>query len=155
MTIDGLLRAFQAVLVVKNQPANTGGVRDVGSIPESGRCPGEGDSTPLQYCCLGNPGDRGAWRATSPGGCKESDTTEQPHFHFSLSCTGEGNGNVLAWRIPGMEEPGGLPSMGRTESGATEATQRRRQQQQQQADFPPFMLPAFHPFLILFLVKAF
>ena len=47
----------------------------------------------------------------------ESDTTEQLHFHFhsSLSCIGEGNGNplrVLVWRIPGTGEPGGLPSMG-------------------------------------------
>ena len=45
----------------------------------------------------------------------ESDMTERLHFHFSLSCIGEGNGNyssVLAWRIPGMQEPGGLPSMG-------------------------------------------
>ena len=43
------------------------------------------------------------------------DTTGRLHFHFSLSCTGEGNGNplsVLAWRIPGMGEPGGLPSLG-------------------------------------------
>ena len=43
------------------------------------------------------------------------DTTEQLHFHFSLSCIGEGNGNplsVLAWRIPRTGEPGGLPSMG-------------------------------------------
>ena len=41
--------------------------------------------------------------------------TKQLHFHFSLSCIGEGNGNplhVLAWRIPGVGEPGGLPSMG-------------------------------------------
>ena len=40
--------------------------------------------------------------------------TERPHFHFSLSCIGEGNGNPLqcSWRIPGMGEPGGLPSMG-------------------------------------------
>ena len=48
-------------------------------------------------------------------GSLESDTTERLHFHFSLSCIGEGNGNhssVLAWRIPGMGEPGGLPSMG-------------------------------------------
>ena len=45
----------------------------------------------------------------------ESDTTEQLHFHISLSFIGEGNGNhssVLAWRIPGTGEPGGLPSMG-------------------------------------------
>ena len=48
-------------------------------------------------------------------GREESDTTEWLHFHFSLSCIGEGNGNplhVLAWRIPGTGEPGGLPSMG-------------------------------------------
>ena len=49
-------------------------------------------------------------------GSQRSDTTERLHFHFSLSCIGEGNGNpvssVLAWRIPGMGEPGGLPSMG-------------------------------------------
>ena len=43
----------------------------------------------------------------SPWGHEESDTTERPHFDFSLSCIGEGNG-----RIPGMEEPGGLLSMG-------------------------------------------
>ena len=51
----------------------------------------------------------------SPWSHKESDTTEQLHFHFSLSCVGEGDGShssVLAWRIPGTGEPGGLPSMG-------------------------------------------
>ena len=51
----------------------------------------------------------------SPWGHKESDTTEWLHFPFSLSCIGEGNGNhssVLAWRIPGTGEPGGLPSLG-------------------------------------------
>ena len=50
----------------------------------------------------------------SPWGHKESDTTEQLHFDFSLSCIGEGNGHssVLAWRIPGTAEPDGLPSMG-------------------------------------------
>ena len=51
----------------------------------------------------------------SPWSLEESDTTEQLHFHFSLSCIGEGNGNplsVLAWRIPGTAEPGGLQSMG-------------------------------------------
>ena len=44
------------------------------------------------------------------------DKTQRLHFHFSLSCIGEGNGNplqcVLAWRIPGMGEPRGLPSLG-------------------------------------------
>ena len=51
----------------------------------------------------------------SPWGREESVMTERLPFHFSLSCIGEGNGNhssVLAWRIPGTEEPGGLPSMG-------------------------------------------
>ena len=48
-------------------------------------------------------------------GHTESDTTERLHSHFSLSCIGEGNGNslhTLAWRLPGTEEPVGLPSMG-------------------------------------------
>ena len=51
----------------------------------------------------------------SPWGREESDMTERLHFHFSLSCIGEGTGNhssVLAWRIPGTGEPGGPPSMG-------------------------------------------
>ena len=51
----------------------------------------------------------------SPWGRKELDTTEHLHFHFSLSCIGEGNGNplhVLGWRIPGIGEPGRLLSMG-------------------------------------------
>ena len=48
-------------------------------------------------------------------GCTELDTTERLHFHFSLSCTGEGDGthsSTLAWKIPWTEEPGALPSMG-------------------------------------------
>jgi len=50
--------------VVKNPPANAG---DAGSIPESERSPGEGNGNPLQYSCLGNPLDRGAWRAAVHG----------------------------------------------------------------------------------------
>ena len=52
------------MLVVKNPPANAGDIRDVDSIPGSGRSPGEGNGNPLQYSCLGNPMDRGAWQAT-------------------------------------------------------------------------------------------
>ena len=57
-------RASQMVLVVKNQPANAGDVRDAGSVPGSGRSPGGRHGNLLQYSCLGNPMDRGAWRAT-------------------------------------------------------------------------------------------
>ena len=64
------------------------------------------------------PGKSHGWRSLegcSTGGCWGSDTTERLHFHFSLSCIGQGNGNPLqysCWRIPGMGKPGGLPSLG-------------------------------------------
>ena len=51
-------RASQLVLVVKNLPANAGDIRDVGSIPELGKSPGEGHGNSLQYTCLENPMDR-------------------------------------------------------------------------------------------------
>ena len=56
--------ASQVALVVKNLPANA---RDEGSIPGSGRSPGEGNGSPLQCSCWENPRDGGAWRATVPG----------------------------------------------------------------------------------------
>ena len=62
--------------MVKNLPANVGDVKDVGSSPGSGRSPGEGNGNPLQYSCLENPMDRGAWWATVHGVSKESDMTE-------------------------------------------------------------------------------
>ena len=57
----------QVVLVVKSLPANAGNIRDVGLIPGSGRSPGEGNGTPLQYSCLENPMDGGAWWAVVHG----------------------------------------------------------------------------------------
>ena len=54
----------QVMLVVENPPANARDIRDVGSIPGLGRSPGEENGNPLQYSCLKNPMDRGAWRAT-------------------------------------------------------------------------------------------
>ena len=58
--------------MTKNPPAHAG---DMGSIPESGRSPGEGNGNPLQYSCLENPTDRGALQTAVHGGTKELDTT--------------------------------------------------------------------------------
>ena len=63
-------RSFQVVPMVKNPPANAGDIRDMGSIPGLGRSPGEGHGNPLQYSCLENPMDRGAWWATVYGVAK-------------------------------------------------------------------------------------
>ena len=59
--------ASQVALVVKNLPANAGDLRDLGLVPGSGRSPGEGNGNPLQYSCLENSMERGAWWATVPG----------------------------------------------------------------------------------------
>ena len=72
-----LPRASQVALEVKNLPASAGDVRDGGSIPGSGRSPGEGHSNPLQYCCLENPVNRGAWRATVHGVAKSQTRLKQ------------------------------------------------------------------------------
>ena len=61
--VNLLVRAFQVVRVVNNLPASARDLRTMGSIPGSGRSPGEGHGKPLQYSCLENPMDRGAWRA--------------------------------------------------------------------------------------------
>ena len=76
---------------------------------------GEGNGTPLQYSCLENPMDGGAWWAAVHGVVRSwtrlSDFTFTFHFHaFEKELAT--HSSVLAWRIPGMGEPGGLPSMG-------------------------------------------
>ena len=71
--------------MVKNLPANAGDAGDVGSIPGSRRSPGVGNGNPLQYSCLGNPMDRGAWWATVPWGYKDSGTTERLSTHTQSS----------------------------------------------------------------------
>ena len=76
---------------------------------------GEGNGTPLQYSCLENPMDGGAWWATVHGVAKGrtrlSDFTFTFHFH-ALEKEMTTHSSVLALRIPGMGESGGLPSMG-------------------------------------------
>ena len=62
-----LIGDFPGDSVVKNPPDNVG---DSGLIPGWGRSPGEGNGNPLQYCCLGNPMDRGTWWAIVPGVAK-------------------------------------------------------------------------------------
>ena len=69
-------------LVVKNLPANEGDIRDRGSIPELGRSSGGGHGNPLQYSCLENPMDRGAWRATIHGVAKTMYATEHARIHI-------------------------------------------------------------------------
>ena len=77
----------QVAQSVKYSPANAGDVGDAGSIPGSGRSPGEGNGTPLQHSCLGNPMDRGTWRATVHGVAK-SWTKLLTHAH-TPGCTDE------------------------------------------------------------------
>ena len=62
--------ASQVALVIKKLPANAGDIRDVGSTPGMGRSFGGGHGNPLQYSCLENPMDRGAWQATVHGVAK-------------------------------------------------------------------------------------
>ena len=78
-------------------------------------CAGEGNGTPFQYSCLENSMDRGAWWAAVQGVSKNqtrlSDFTFTFHFH-ALEKEMATHSSVLAWRIPGTGEPGGLWSMG-------------------------------------------
>ena len=64
MLLDYSIRASHVALEVKNLPANEGDIGDVGSIPWLRRSPGRGNGNSLQYPCLENPMDRGAWWAT-------------------------------------------------------------------------------------------
>ena len=76
---------------------------------------GEGNGTPLQYSCLENPMDRGAWKAAVHGVAKSQAWLKDFTFTFhfpALEKEMATHSSVLVWRIPGMAEPGGLPSVG-------------------------------------------
>ena len=76
---------FPGGSVVKNLPANAGDARDVCSIPGWGRFPGEGNGTPLQYSCLENSMNRGAWRATVHGVTKSQTGLNTQHYMEKVS----------------------------------------------------------------------
>ena len=80
----------------------------------------EGNGTPLQYSCLENPMDGGAWEAAVHGVAKSQTRLNDFTFTFpfhALEKEMAPHSSVLAWRIPGTAEPGGLPSMGSHRGG--------------------------------------
>ena len=85
----------------------------MGSIPGSGRAPGKGNGNPLQYSCLGNLMDRGAWRAVLPMGLKESDTTWRLNNSKNIIILPLSNpGSGVATGV-GREEPRSQPHLTR------------------------------------------
>ena len=104
--------SFLGSSVVKKPPANAGAV---GSIPGSGRSPGEGNGNPLQHFCIGNPTDRGAWQATVHGVAK-SQTRLSEHMERSFLLGERGDflkksrgciGRYLRGKTEGEFEKGG------------------------------------------------
>ena len=93
---------------------------------------GEGNGTPLQYSCLENPMDRGAWKAAVHGIAEGRTRLNDFTFTFhsrALEKEMATHSSVLAWRIPGTGEPGGLWGLwGHTELDTTEVTQQQQQQ---------------------------
>ena len=89
-------------------------VRNMNS-DQLGKVDREGNGTPLQYSCLENPMEGGAWKAAVHGVAEDqtqlSDFTFTFHFH-ALEKEMATHSSILAWRIPGIREPGGLLSVG-------------------------------------------
>ena len=103
--MEATLQSIQAFFHVLNMPFTCGVMLNFG----------EGNCTPLQYFCLENPMDGGAWWAAVHGVTKSrtrlNDFAFTFHFH-AWEKEMATHSSVLAWRIPGTGEPGGLPSMG-------------------------------------------
>ena len=82
-------------------------------LPTFSMINGEGNGNPLQYSCLENHMDRRAWYAAVQGVAKSRTRLSDFTLHFhALEKDIATHSSILAWRIPGMGEPGGLPSMG-------------------------------------------
>ena len=100
-----ILRASQVAVVVKNLPASAGDVRDTGLIPGLGRSPGGGHGNPLQYSCLENPMERGAWQATVHGVSKSQTQLKWLSVHrlvrqLSLSSSLSPFTNIFGYLLP-------------------------------------------------------
>ena len=117
---------------VASQEAQAVALSSVALTHSPGSPFGEGNGTPLQYSCLENPRDRGAWWAAVHGVTKSrtrlNDFTFTFHFH-SLEKEMATHSSVLAWRIPGRGSLVGCHLWGRTESDTTDATSQQQQQQ--------------------------
>ena len=113
--IDG---ASQGALVVKNRAANAGDVRDVGSISVLGRFPGVGNGNLLQYSCLGNPMDRGAWWATVRGAAQRwtqlSDWTTMARAGLTPTPSPESEGFSKSWPLGKTRKAENLLQFGMT-----------------------------------------
>ena len=81
--INQVVMASQVVLVVKNMTVNAGDIRDRGLVPGSGRSPGGGHGSPLQYSCLENPYGQRSLVGYSPWGHKELDTAKHSMYIMS------------------------------------------------------------------------
>ena len=120
---------------------------------------GEGNGTPLQYSCLENPMDGGAWQAAVHGVAKSrtqlSDFTFTLHFH-ALEKEMATHSSVLAWRIPGTGDPGELPLWGCKESDTTEATQHQHREAKLAKTVPKYLQSSYiKHFIIVVTCKLF
>ena len=102
--------ASQAVLVVKNSPTNAGDIRNMGLIPGSGRSPGGRHGNPLQYSCLENPRDRGAWQATFHRVAKSQTRPKWPCMHrhkifLPVAALPQWELNMKVAQLPGLQVP--------------------------------------------------
>ena len=95
--LDWHVGVFQVVQLIKNLAPNAGDERDAGSIPGSGRSPGEGNGNPLQYYCLENSLGRGAWQATVNGVAKSQTWLKQLSMHVHTHARSSHPGQPL-WK---------------------------------------------------------